>query len=52
VFNNDTLVELESQDGQQQKSLLLFSEIQQNHSLPADTFIFVRPEGYELDDQR
>ena len=52
VFNGDTLIEIESQDGQQQKSLLLFSEIQQNHSLPADTFMFVMPEGYELDDQR
>ena len=52
VFDNDTLVELESQDGQQQKSLLLFSEIKQNYSLPDDTFIFVRPDGYELDDQR
>ena len=52
VFNGDTLVELESQDGQQQKSLLLFSDIKQNHRLPADTFIFVMPEGYELDDQR
>lgn len=52
VFNGDTLVELESQDGQQQKSLLLFSDIKQNHPLPADTFIFVMPEGYELDDQR
>ena len=52
VFDNDTLVELESQDGQQQKSLLLFSEINQNHSLPDDIFIFVRPDGYELDDQR
>jgi outer membrane lipoprotein carrier protein len=52
VFKGDTLVELESQDGQQQKSLLLFSEIKQNHSLPADTFIFVMPDGYELDDQR
>jgi outer membrane lipoprotein carrier protein len=52
VFNGDTLIEIESQDGQQQKSLLLFSEIQQNHSLPADTFRFFMPEGYELDDQR
>ncbi|WP_293747699.1 outer membrane lipoprotein chaperone LolA [uncultured Paraglaciecola sp.] len=52
VFNGDTLVELESVDGQQQKSLLLFSEIKQNNSLPKDTFIFVKPDGYELDDQR
>lgn len=52
VFNNDTLVELETQDGQQQKSLLLFSDIKQNHSLPADTFLFVMPDDYELDDQR
>ncbi|MFT6990575.1 MAG: outer membrane lipoprotein carrier protein [Paraglaciecola sp.] len=52
VFNGDTLVELESQDGQQQKSLLLFSDVKQNNSLPADTFIFVMPDGYELDDQR
>jgi outer membrane lipoprotein carrier protein len=52
VFKGDTLVELESQDGQQQKSVLLFSDIKQNHSLPADTFLFVMPDGYELDDQR
>lgn len=52
VFNNDTLVELETQDGQQQKSSLLFSDIKQNHSLPADTFLFVMPDDYELDDQR
>jgi outer membrane lipoprotein carrier protein len=52
VFKDDILVELESIDGQQQKSVLLFSEIKQNHSLLADTFIFVLPDGYELDDQR
>jgi outer membrane lipoprotein carrier protein len=52
VFNGDLLVELESQDGQQQKSLLSFSEIQQNKTLAADTFIFVMPDGFELDDQR
>jgi outer membrane lipoprotein carrier protein len=52
VFNGDILVELESQDGQQQKSLLLFSDVKQNNALPADTFIFVMPDGYELDDQR
>jgi outer membrane lipoprotein carrier protein len=52
VFNGDTLVELESQDGQQQKSLLSFTEIKQNKALPEGTFIFVMPDGYELDDQR
>jgi outer membrane lipoprotein carrier protein len=52
LFKGDLLVELESQDAQQQKSLLLFGEIKQNHSLPSDTFIFVMPDGYELDDQR
>lgn len=52
VFNGDLLVELESQDGQQQKSVLSFSDIKQNKPLPANTFIFVMPEGYELDDQR
>lgn len=52
LFNGDILVELESQDGQQQKSLLLFSDIKQNKSLADDTFIFVMPNGYELDDQR
>jgi outer membrane lipoprotein carrier protein len=52
VFKGDKLVELESQDGQQQKSLLSFSKIKQNNTLPADTFIFVMPDGYELDDQR
>lgn len=52
VFDGDMLVELESQDGQQQRSLLLFSEVKQNESLPVDTFRFVMPDGYELDDQR
>ena len=52
VFKDDMLVELESQDGQQQKSLLLFSEIKQNHALPPNTFTFMMPDGYELDDQR
>jgi outer membrane lipoprotein carrier protein len=52
VFNGDLLVELESLDGQQQKSVLSFSEIKQNDPLPKDTFIFVMPDGYELDDQR
>lgn len=52
VFNGDILVELESQDGQQQKSVLLFSEIKQNNPIAADTFIFVQPDGYGLDDQR
>lgn len=52
LFKGDLLIELESQDGQQQKSLLTFSEIKQNNPLPADSFTFVMPEGYELDDQR
>lgn len=52
VFNGDILVELESQDGQQQKSLLSFSQVKQNEPLPVDTFKFVMPDGYELDDQR
>jgi outer membrane lipoprotein carrier protein len=52
VFNGDMLVELESRDGQQQKSLLSFTEVKQNKTLPADTFLFVMPVGYELDDQR
>jgi outer membrane lipoprotein carrier protein len=52
VFDGDTLVKLESQDGQQQKSVLSFTDIKQNHPLPVDTFIFVMPDGYELDDQR
>lgn len=52
VFDGDLLVELESKDGQQQKSLLTFSGIKQNQTLPAETFVFVMPQGYELDDQR
>ncbi|MBU3005192.1 outer membrane lipoprotein chaperone LolA [Paraglaciecola arctica] len=52
VFDGDLLVELESKDGQQQKSLLTFSEIKQNKTLPPETFVFVMPQGYELDDQR
>lgn len=52
VFSGDSLVELESQDGQQQKSLLLFTDIKQNEPLPAATFSFVMPDGYELDDLR
>ena len=52
VFKGDTLVELESQDGQQQQSLLSFNNIKQNNPLPADPFIFVMPAGSELDDPR
>ena len=52
VFNGDLLISLESQDGQQQKSVLTFSKIKQNNALPTDIFTFVLPEGYELDDQR
>ncbi|MEP1445822.1 MAG: outer membrane lipoprotein chaperone LolA [Paraglaciecola sp.] len=52
VFDGDLLVKLESKDGQQQKSLLTFSGIKQNKPLAAETFVFVMPQGYELDDQR
>lgn len=52
VFDGEMLVELESLDAQQQKSVLQFSEIKQNTPLPADSFIFVMPDEYELDDQR
>ena len=52
VFDGNTLIELESQDSQQQTSLLKFTDIQQNQTVASDTFIFVKPQGYELDDQR
>ncbi|MGS2720262.1 outer membrane lipoprotein chaperone LolA [Paraglaciecola aestuariivivens] len=51
-FKGDQLVGLQSIDSQQQTSVLLFSDIQQNKPLGANTFIFTLPEGFDLDDQR
>ncbi len=51
-FSDDTLEALKSTDAQQQTSELRFSDIQQNKTLATSTFIFVMPEGFELDDQR
>jgi outer membrane lipoprotein carrier protein len=52
VFAGNNLIELESRDAQQQTSRLLFSEIKQNQGLPSAQFTFVKPAGFELDDQR
>lgn len=52
VFDDDKLVELQSTDTQQQTSKLIFSAIQQNQAVADTQFVFVQPEGYELDDQR
>ena len=52
VFSADTLVQLKVADHQQQVSTLDFSDIRQNQPLDDQRFVFVMPQGYELDDQR
>ena len=51
-FEKDTLISLTFVDRQQQKSLLVFDEIQQNTEVSENTFTFSLPEGFDLDDQR
>lgn len=55
VLNFDetgTLSGLRFTDRQEQKSELVFSDIQQNLAVSSDMFIFSLPEGFEMDDQR
>jgi outer membrane lipoprotein carrier protein len=52
VFEGDILSSLQLHDRQQQISNLTFVEIKQNETLDPSLFIFVLPEGFDLDDQR
>lgn len=51
-FDKGVLVKLQSADRQQQKSLLLFSNIVQNKAVDPSKFSFAVPENYVVDDQR
>ena len=51
-FNGDVLSRLQSTDRQQQKSLLVFSNIAQNQSLDSSLFSFEISDNYIIDDQR
>ncbi|PKI00287.1 outer membrane lipoprotein chaperone LolA [Glaciecola sp. 33A] len=51
-FNGDELTRLQSTDRQQQKSLLVFSNIAQNESVSPSLFSFDIPKNYIIDDQR
>ncbi|MFT7260078.1 MAG: outer membrane lipoprotein carrier protein [Glaciecola sp.] len=51
-FNGDELSRLQSTDRQQQKSLLVFSNIAQNQPVPQSLFTFDIPINYIVDDQR
>ena len=51
-FNGDELSRLQSTDRQQQKSLLVFSNIAQNQMVPQSLFSFDIPLNYIIDDQR
>jgi len=51
-FNGDELKRLQSTDRQQQKSLLVFSNIAQNQVVSQFLFAFDIPDNYIIDDQR
>jgi outer membrane lipoprotein carrier protein len=51
-FNGDELSRLQSTDRQQQKSLLVFSNIAQNQPVAQSLFSFDIPKNYIIDDQR
>jgi outer membrane lipoprotein carrier protein len=51
-FNGDELSRLQSTDRQQQKSLLIFSNIAQNQPVSQSLFLFDIPLNYIVDDQR
>jgi outer membrane lipoprotein carrier protein len=51
-FNGEELTRLQSTDRQQQKSLLVFSNIAQNESISQSLFSFDIPKNYIIDDQR
>ncbi len=52
AFSGDQLVRLQSTDRQQQKSLLIFSNIAQNQAVAESLFSYETPENYIIDDQR
>ncbi len=52
VFSEQRLQQIVFTDRQQQKSTLTFSDVKQNQPLSSERFVFVMPQGYELDDQR
>jgi outer membrane lipoprotein carrier protein len=51
-FDGANLVAMQIIDGQQQVSDLRFSAIKQNQTVDKAIFMFVIPDGFELDDQR
>lgn len=51
-FDGDELTRLQSTDRQQQKSLLVFSNIAQNEPVSQSLFSFDIPNNYIIDDQR
>jgi len=51
-FSGDQLTRLQSTDRQQQKSLLIFSNIEQNQPVAQMLFSYQIPENYIIDDQR
>jgi outer membrane lipoprotein carrier protein len=51
-FDGDELTRLQSTDRQQQKSLLVFSNIAQNEPVSQSLFSFDIPDNYIIDDQR
>ena len=51
-FDQSELTAVEFFDNQNQRSNIVFSNIQQGVSISPDTFHFVLPAGFEFDDQR
>ncbi len=51
-FNGEQLTRMQSTDRQQQKSLLVFSNISQNQPVAQSVFSYDIPENYIIDDQR
>jgi outer membrane lipoprotein carrier protein len=52
TFDGEQLMRLQSTDRQQQKSLLIFSNIAQNQPVAQSLFLYEIPESYIIDDQR
>ena len=52
VFTGNTLTMLTFVDRQQQRSELIFTDIQQNIDISQEMFVFSLPAGFDLDDQR
>lgn len=51
-FNGDQLMRLQSTDRLEQRSLLVFSNIEQNQTVAQSVFSYQIPESYIVDDQR